>query len=204
MGLQSRSETSFRPQGEAMGTGQAEALDLLREVAALLLLAQERAREGKSEKKPGEGKWYTSTPRWGGGAGGEVGNLTGNNSDDDAAAKKDEKRAESKPKSRRASAAEAYRKLLPGMGTWDPKITYVAIGKDDDREVDDVSLVLPLPFSPDILFRKSDLYQSTTGFSHLLDQPPRIHSPPPRSSSLHLLPRNRQAATSREYRQHQQ
>jgi len=45
-------------------------LDLAREVGVMLLLAQERAREGKEPVKPGEGKWWTVTPRWGGGPGG--------------------------------------------------------------------------------------------------------------------------------------
>lgn len=47
-----------------------EILDLAREVGVMLLLAQERAREGKEEVKPGQGKWWTDTPRWGGGTGG--------------------------------------------------------------------------------------------------------------------------------------
>jgi hypothetical protein len=50
------------------------ALDLTREAAVLLLLAQERAREGKSEVKHGEGKWWTSVPRWGGGPSGAMKN----------------------------------------------------------------------------------------------------------------------------------
>lgn len=49
-----------------------ETLDLAREVAVMLLLAQERARDGKEEIKPGDGKWWTSTPRWGGGPGGSI------------------------------------------------------------------------------------------------------------------------------------
>ena len=51
---------------------QIETLDLMREVAAMLLLGQERAREGKSPTIPGQGKWYTTVPRWGGGPGGEI------------------------------------------------------------------------------------------------------------------------------------
>jgi hypothetical protein len=42
-------------------------------VVAVLLTAQQRAREGKTEKRAGEGKWWTSTPRWGGGEGGPIG-----------------------------------------------------------------------------------------------------------------------------------
>ena len=48
-------------------------LDLAREVVALLLTAQQRAREGHEEKRFGEGKWWTTVPRWGGGPGGAIG-----------------------------------------------------------------------------------------------------------------------------------
>jgi len=51
----------------------AETYDLLREVGAMLELAQERAREGKKEKRPGAGKWWTTKQRWGGGPGGPMG-----------------------------------------------------------------------------------------------------------------------------------
>jgi hypothetical protein len=51
----------------------AEVYDLLREVGAMLRLAQERAREGKKEVRPGAGKWWTTKPRWGGGSGGPMG-----------------------------------------------------------------------------------------------------------------------------------
>ena len=51
----------------------AETYDLLREVGAMLELAQERAREGKKETKPGAGKWWTTNRRWGGGPGGPMG-----------------------------------------------------------------------------------------------------------------------------------
>lgn len=50
-----------------------ETLDLAREVVAILLTAQQRAREGKTEKRFGEGKWWATTPRWGGGPGGPIG-----------------------------------------------------------------------------------------------------------------------------------
>lgn len=50
-----------------------ERLDLAREVVAVLLTAQQRAREGKTEKRAGEGKWWTTVPRWGGGDGGPIG-----------------------------------------------------------------------------------------------------------------------------------
>ncbi len=87
MGICCRAETNFRP-NEKIGNGKADGsngcnmkfsegvnewrdiLDLAREVGVMLLLAQERAREAKQEVKPGEGKWWTTTPRWGGGPGG--------------------------------------------------------------------------------------------------------------------------------------
>jgi hypothetical protein len=51
-------------------------LDLAREVVAVLLTAQQRARGGKEEKRLGEGKWWTTAPRWGGGPGGAIGKET--------------------------------------------------------------------------------------------------------------------------------
>ncbi|KAL5323378.1 hypothetical protein ACEPPN_007913 [Leptodophora sp. 'Broadleaf-Isolate-01'] len=50
-----------------------ELLDLAREVVGVLLTAQHRSREGKTEKRFGDAKWWTSTPRWGGGPGGASG-----------------------------------------------------------------------------------------------------------------------------------
>ncbi|KAJ4291542.1 hypothetical protein N0V88_006139 [Collariella sp. IMI 366227] len=49
------------------------ALDLSRELIAALLTAQHRAREGRTEKRIGEGQWWCSKPRWGGGSGGPIG-----------------------------------------------------------------------------------------------------------------------------------
>jgi hypothetical protein len=48
-------------------------LDILREIGLLLEIAQERYREGKSEDKPGVGKWWTEKPRFGGGKAGTAG-----------------------------------------------------------------------------------------------------------------------------------
>ncbi|KAI9884221.1 MAG: Ras GTPase ras2 [Watsoniomyces obsoletus] len=156
MGMQCRSETQFRAPDQEPGTGRGEALDILREVAAMLLLAQERAREGRTLVKPGEGKWYTCKPRWGGGPGGEVGNVAGGISDDpNSTASKNAATAaaagEGKPKatitqtsrarSRKQSAADAYKKLQPGAGTWDPHVTYEAIGKQRDSSFDYIFLV---------------------------------------------------------------
>jgi hypothetical protein len=48
-------------------------VDLSRELIAALITAQHRAREGRTEKRVGEGEWWTTKPRWGGGPGGPIG-----------------------------------------------------------------------------------------------------------------------------------
>ena len=75
LGVCCRPETEFPTGAE----GERDAvIDLLRELGACLSLAQERAREGQVERRPGEGCWWTEKPRWGGGPGGEVGEGRGN------------------------------------------------------------------------------------------------------------------------------
>jgi hypothetical protein len=64
--ISSRQSTVFSTKGE-------ELLDLGREIVAILLTAQQRAREHKTESRFGEGKWWTTKPRWGGGPGGAIG-----------------------------------------------------------------------------------------------------------------------------------
>lgn len=48
-------------------------IDLSREVIAALITAQQRSREGREEERIGQGAWWTTTPRWGGGPGGPIG-----------------------------------------------------------------------------------------------------------------------------------
>ncbi|KAI0912465.1 hypothetical protein F4823DRAFT_202010 [Ustulina deusta] len=48
-------------------------IDLGRELIAALVTAQLRAREGKTEKRVGEGRWWATAKRWGGGEGGPIG-----------------------------------------------------------------------------------------------------------------------------------
>ncbi|KAH8661376.1 hypothetical protein BGZ60DRAFT_433201 [Tricladium varicosporioides] len=61
-----RGSTVFATEAESQ-------LDLAREVVAVLLTAQQRAREGRTENKFGEGKWWATKQRWGGGPGGPIG-----------------------------------------------------------------------------------------------------------------------------------
>jgi hypothetical protein len=158
MAIQCRPETKFREEGDAPGHGNAEMVDLLREVAVMLLLAQERAREGTTETRQGEGKWWTTVPRWGGGPGGEMGNEEPN-SDEIASAKLGSsplhhqqqqlgERPRKKPTSgamlRKKAMADKWRALQPGASNWSRKMKYLAIGKDRASEYDDVC-PLPLP-----------------------------------------------------------
>ncbi|KAK5625590.1 hypothetical protein RRF57_001306 [Xylaria bambusicola] len=48
-------------------------IDFGRELIAALVTAQIRAREGKTEKRFGEGQWWATVKRWGGGEGGPIG-----------------------------------------------------------------------------------------------------------------------------------
>jgi hypothetical protein len=142
LGVQCRADTGFGSTGDLQADS---VLDTVRELGGLLLLAQERARKGKTEKKGGEGKWWTLTHRWGGGPGGEVGEAKGA-SDAPApeqAAKADQSmtgRSRDGSKIRRKpTPAEIWETLKPGNPLWDPKVVYEAIGKDRKTVCDDVS-----------------------------------------------------------------
>ncbi|KAF2878092.1 hypothetical protein BDV95DRAFT_10095 [Massariosphaeria phaeospora] len=147
LGIQCRPDTNFGSNGDL----EAESvLDIVRELGGMLLLAQERAREGKTEPRAGDGKWWTHKPRWGGGPGGEVGETTGTN---DAAFDKTAQKAEEKPANRprlgsrdrrRPSPSEIWKILRIGNPLWDPKIVYEAIGKDREDAWDTIFLISSL------------------------------------------------------------
>lgn len=63
---QCRGETAFPGDDVSSQFKYVQVCDVLREVAGMLLCAQERARDGLVEVKPGEGEWWTTEPRWGG------------------------------------------------------------------------------------------------------------------------------------------
>lgn len=135
LAIQCRPDTCFRSADEGVGEGVAEKLDLLREIGAMLLLGQQRAREGQEEKSPGEGEWWTTKARWGGGAGGEVANQAENSDEGPPPAKRGR---------RKENALESYKALHPPAGTWEKKVTYLRIGKDLNSESDTVSFSLAL------------------------------------------------------------
>jgi hypothetical protein len=137
IGVQCRAETTFGSQAESV-------LDAIRELGGMLLLAQERDRQGKTETRAGEGKWWTTKPRWGGGPGGEIGEATGASETLPEGFPKAEEKPSARLKSslkdrRRPSPAEIWKALRPGSPLWDPKIVYEAIGKDQISDWDEVS-----------------------------------------------------------------
>ncbi|ETS85511.1 hypothetical protein PFICI_03536 [Pestalotiopsis fici W106-1] len=64
--VSARNTTSFSSPAE-------NNIDFGRELIAALITAQHRSREGKEEKRFGEGKWWAHAKRWGGGPGGPIG-----------------------------------------------------------------------------------------------------------------------------------
>jgi hypothetical protein len=147
LGMQCRADVNFGAAGQLDAES---VLDTVRELGGLLLLAQERAREGETERRGGEGKWWTINPRWGGGPGGEVGDAQGAGDAPvkEAITPQDEKAMQRNPDGsksrRRPTPAEVWKILRPGHPSWDPKIVYEAIGKDRTSEWDDVSLLCTL------------------------------------------------------------
>ena len=151
MGVQCREHVKFCREGPQV---EAEAaLDLLTEISVLLTIAEERAREGATENRPGDGKWWTQKLRWGGSAGIETGD--GSVDGDELSDANQNKSSSGDPKDslstataskyqklatrRRAIALRAWKKLSPGSGYWDPRVTYEQIGKNKCSSYDEVS-----------------------------------------------------------------
>lgn len=165
---QTRAETSFREPGDCPGAGQKELCDLFREVGAMLATAQERAREGQVEVKPGEGKWWTTKPRWGGasnhGPPSEENGAAGGAGEDGVTVESSSKRSRlgsdashSRRRvtgySKKPSAAEKWKTVQTGPSIWDRRMDYLQVGKEKDNRFDDVGPLcfllfswLPLPF----------------------------------------------------------
>ncbi len=139
-GLQTRPETDFSKPGTLR-------IDHLREVGELLHLAQERHREGKTEVKPGEGQWWTTKPRWGGGVGGDAQNEIGNTDALEAidelldAAKNNDRTSKARNSRLKSTPAMLWEEVKCGKGHWDPKCDYEAIGKNKDSPYDEVSVL---------------------------------------------------------------
>lgn len=127
----------------------AQAQDLAREVLAVLITAQHRAREGKMELRFGEGQWWTCKPRWGGGLGGPIGREVENHApqvEKNTGADDSEKpsRPVVKKPRRNLSMYDNYRMVRPPAYTWDRKARYEAIGKQRGANFDDIFMVSSL------------------------------------------------------------
>lgn len=147
LGISCRSETGFEHRPES------SLLDLLRESGALLSMAQERAREKKKEVRPGENQWWTTVARFGGGTGGEVGEVLASGAANTDKLTNNIKALETDPphenrgrptsrgaadSSRKLSTADAWKIIRPGTGFWDPRVEYSAIGRESQSEYDQV------------------------------------------------------------------
>lgn len=127
----------------------AQSQDLAREVIAALITAQHRRREGKTEKRFGDGQWWTTEKRWGGGSGGPIGREV---EKDAIAGDKDAKPTNSdgvkmpvpkKPR-KNMSIYDNYRMIRPPSSAWDRKAQYEAIGKQKGTDYDDIFVVSSL------------------------------------------------------------
>lgn len=115
--------------------------DLAREVLAALVSAQHRAREGKTEKRFGEGEWWTTKPRWGGGTGGPIGReIEG----DEVVGDKDATSPPAKKPRKTIAAYDNYRMVRPPSLSWDRKTKYEAVGRVPGAEFDDVFVLSSL------------------------------------------------------------
>lgn len=147
LSVQVRTETEFEDENGEKREPMCK-LDGLREIAGLLQLAQERRREGRKEVRPGEGEWWATTPRWGGGEGGAMEHEISNADILQAAeemlsaawVKNGKWRKDSARDQKRKTPAMLWKELKPGRGNWDSRTKYVAIGKDPNSEWDDVSI----------------------------------------------------------------
>lgn len=167
LGIQCRDETTFHRPGEEPGYTEKEFCDVFREVGAMLLLAQERSREGTVEVKPGEGKWWTTVPRFGGaehnGVTGEAASTEkekekekdsekgrgceDQKSDNDNDVNRHKRSRYANPlipsrrsgRTRKLTVSEKWKIIEPGPSLWDKRMKYMQIGKPKNTPYDDVS-----------------------------------------------------------------
>lgn len=213
---QCRPETSFRTFSESPGDGIGEMCDLFREVGGMLLAAQERAREGATEMRPGEGKWWTMQPRFGGAPNdGILDDLVKGHGMPLPDSMMEESRSEeSKPSPleaenmpkrhklenhfasslarrpsamRRMSSSEKWKILQPGPSLWDKRMRYMHIGKVKESPFDDVCC-----FHEDTEIGFVALTISSFSDLHgFLRQPSHRHCAPPSPPALPRHPDHR-------------
>ncbi|KAF9762514.1 hypothetical protein IL306_003396 [Fusarium sp. DS 682] len=127
----------------------AQSLDLAREIVAALITAQHRARQGRTEKRFGEGEWWTTKKRWGGGPGGPIGReIEKDLVQGDKDAKPSDENGLPMPLAKKPrknmSIYDNYRMIRPPSSTWDKKAQYEAIGRPKGADYDDIFVVSSL------------------------------------------------------------
>lgn len=132
--------------------------DLMREIAAMLLIAQQRARGGLATTTQSDDKWWETKPRWGGGPGSKVPRLqecednyakilariaeAGSESTKDMKAQE----RNAKGKLERAQAAvKGWTTMVGAPSLWNKRFEYKAIGKSPESPYDEVSTIPTLP-----------------------------------------------------------
>jgi hypothetical protein len=152
---------------------------LLREIAALLFLAQQRRREGQTATTPGEGEWYTTEPRWGGGAGHRLSKLEEAEAEHrKILARLTKIKPESLTTSQRNEEREARRELKiqqvtakrwaavkGAAGLWDSRTEYKAVGRSPGSPYDEVRKLPASARYPDYKANKSRRYSSSPASS---------------------------------------
>ena len=141
--VSTRNTTSF----DNPSLEEAQSLDLAREVVAALITAQQRTREGKTEHRFGEGEWWTTRPRWGGGSGGPIGREIDQNATpgEDIASEetgKSDGLTTLTPMAKRPrkgmSIYDNYRMVRLPSATWDARAKYQTIGKQYGTNHDEI------------------------------------------------------------------
>ena len=164
------------------------AIDMTREIACLLALAQQRQREGKPKRYPGADQWWVKKARWGGGSGGEFGESEGNSD------LPPPKRLTHQPGQlpRRMTEEEIWKELKPTSSPWINNIHYAKVGGNGEGAVDTVCLAslssncVLHPLTPSI------------GLHDILALPPHLLLTTRRRSRLHHVPPRRPAILPRE------
>ncbi|KAI1319574.1 hypothetical protein F5Y16DRAFT_417780 [Xylariaceae sp. FL0255] len=165
--VSARNTTSFSTPTESN-------IDFGRELIAALVTAQHRAREGRVEKRFGEGKWWATEKRWGGGEGGPIGrevegdavlgdkDAKGNAAGEPGAtlpspADKSSPQQAANPPAipfcgppltkrprKTLSVYDRYRMVRLPTSNWDKKAVYEAIGRVQGAGFDDVFVISSL------------------------------------------------------------
>ncbi|KAF2724291.1 hypothetical protein K431DRAFT_155641 [Polychaeton citri CBS 116435] len=147
MGLQVRHELDFTANSDSRAL-----LDQMREIGGLLQLAQERRREGRTEVRAGENKWWTTKPRFGASSDHEPlleSDADGRNDVLNVVEEVMMGRREQGASTRRAPIQRKtpvilWQELKPASEKWDPRTDYQAIGKDPASDYDEVFMVSSL------------------------------------------------------------